>query len=673
MPGRHAILISIATGSALVALPALAQDAATVAADQPIVVTGQGLPDVPATRAYDVVVLEREDLIATGSGRIEDALANVAGFQQFRRSDSRSSNPSAQGATLRALGGNASSRALVLLDGVPMSDPFFGYIPFSAIAPERLGSLRVTRGGGSGPFGAGALAGTIELSSAGYDALGGLTGQALVNDRAETELSATLGEKLGAGFVLASGRWDRGKGFYTTPADQRVPATARARYDSWSGQVRGVAPISASVEMQANVLVFDDDRTLRFKGADSSSKGQDASLRFVGRGDWAFDVLGYVQARNFTNVVVSATTFNPTLDQRNTPSTGLGGKIELRPPVGGGHTLRLGADYRLADGDLSEVALNAGTGAVTQRRSAGGRTTDLGLYVEDDVSLGALTLTGGARADRWTIRDGYFTARNAAGAVITDNRFADRAGWQGSFRGGAVFALGEIAELRAAAYTGLRLPTLNELYRGFTVFPVRTEANADLRNEKLEGYEAGIDLTPAPGLRFGLTAFDNKVRHAVANVTIGTNLRERQNIDAIHARGVELSAGVERGMVSLTGSLAWTDAVARQAGADLDGNRPAQTPKWSAGATLALKPAAGWLLSTTLRHVGRQYEDDLEANLMPSATTLDAYARLPLSSQIAVVLRGENLTDEDIVTRQQGPSIDLGTPRTLWAGIGFRL
>jgi outer membrane receptor protein involved in Fe transport len=85
-------------------------------------------------------------------------LRGVAGFQQFRRSDSHSSNPSAQGVTLRALGGNATSRALVLLDGVPLADPFFGYIPLSAIAPETLGTVRVTRGGGSGPFGAGALA-----------------------------------------------------------------------------------------------------------------------------------------------------------------------------------------------------------------------------------------------------------------------------------------------------------------------------------------------------------------------------------------------------------------------------------------------------------------------------------------------------------------------------------
>ncbi|HBM05895.1 MAG TPA: TonB-dependent receptor, partial [Erythrobacter sp.] len=125
------------------ATPAFAQD------DPVIVVTGSGLEETPAAPAYDTQVIDRDQLVSVPSGRIEDALSAVAGFQQFRRSDSRSANASAQGATLRALGGNATSRALVLLDGVPMSDPFFGYIPFSAIAPERLAQVRVTRGGGS--------------------------------------------------------------------------------------------------------------------------------------------------------------------------------------------------------------------------------------------------------------------------------------------------------------------------------------------------------------------------------------------------------------------------------------------------------------------------------------------------------------------------------------------
>ena len=85
--------------------------------DEPvIIVTGTGLEATPAAPAYDTQEIDRDQLLSVPSGRIEDALSSVAGFQQFRRSDSRSANASAQGATLRALGGNATSRALVLLE-----------------------------------------------------------------------------------------------------------------------------------------------------------------------------------------------------------------------------------------------------------------------------------------------------------------------------------------------------------------------------------------------------------------------------------------------------------------------------------------------------------------------------------------------------------------------------
>ncbi|WP_370188682.1 TonB-dependent receptor [Qipengyuania sp.] len=646
--------------------PALAQN------DDPvIVVTGEGLDETPALPAYDGQTIDREQLLSVPSGRIEDVLSSVAGFQQFRRSDSRSANASAQGATLRALGGNATSRALVLLDGVPMSDPFFGYVPFSALAPERLSQIRVTRGGGSGPFGAGALAGTIEMESAGIAALSGFKGQLLANDRGETEASSSYGARLGSGFVVASGRWDRGKGFFTTPEADRVASSARAAFDGWSAQLRGVAPLAQDIELQVRGLAYRDERTLRFKAADSSIEGQDASLRLLGRGAWAFDALAYVQARNFTNIVISSSRFVPVLDQRNTPATGLGGKFELRPPVGEDHVLRLGIDYRRAGGELFETAISAFSGQVTARRHAGGTNTDLGFFVEDDWSLGAVTLTAGARLDRWTVRDGFYAERDAGGLPVATEIYPDRAGWEASFRGGLLYRASDVLALRAAAYTGLRLPTLNELYRPFVVFPVVTQANASLRNERLEGVEAGIELTPTGQVTFSLTGFDNRVKGAIANVTIATNLRQRQNIDAIHARGVEAGLQAEFGRLGLNASVAWTDAEARGSGlaAALDGNRPAQTPRFTGGATLSYRPAENWLVSATLRHVGAQFEDDLETDVLPAATTFDAYAQVPLGRKLALVLRGENLTDEDVVTRNQGGSIDLGVPRTLWAGL----
>lgn len=663
-------------GMALAA-PLAAQDDAELADEElevdEIIVTGRGLDPALSTGVYATTTLTREVIIASPSGRIEDVLRGVPGFQQFRRSDSRSSNPSAQGVTLRALGGNATSRALVLLDGVPLADPFFGYIPLSSIPPETLGEVRVTRGGGSGPFGAGALAGTIELESASPGEASPFLASAAINDRAETELSGVLTQRLGRGFAVASGRWDRGQGFFTTPADQRVPATARAAFESWNAAIRAVAPLTETVEVQARVATFRDARTLRFEGADSTSEGEEASLRIVGRGNWAFEALAYVQTRDFSNIVISATRFTPTLDQRRTPSTGIGGKFELRPPLLEGHDIRVGADYRRADGELQEEAISAFTGLITERRRAGGATANLGLFIEDDWQIGPLLLNGGLRADCTSITGGFFTAISAAGAPVSTLIAPDRSDWSLNWRVGASFNATRRLGLRAAAYTGLRLPTLNELYRPFVVFPVVTEANAALENEQLEGYEIGFDWQPVNALVLSVTAFDNTVDNAIANVTIAPNLRRRENLPGISARGVEATLAAKFGAVSLDGGLAWTDAKVRGEGASLslDGNRPAQTPEFAATLTLGWQPAPGWQIAGTLRHVSAQFEDDREADSLRPATTLDAFFTAPLRRALSLVVRGENLTDEAILTRNQAGSVDLGVPRTVWLGLRY--
>ncbi|MEM7689836.1 MAG: TonB-dependent receptor [Pseudomonadota bacterium] len=650
---------------------ARAQDVEDDASEPEIVVTGEGLEPALSNSVYATIELPRETIITSASGRLDDVLRNVAGFQQFRRSDSRSSNPTAQGVTLRALGGNATSRALVLLDGVPVADPFFGYIPFTSLNPDTLRNIRVTRGGGSGPFGSGALAGTIELESAGPADMNAFSGGLFINDREETEASGALTQRLGAGFATLSGRWDQGRGFFTTPDNQRAPLSARAAFDSWNVGLRGVAPITPDVEVQARVGLFEDHRTLRFEGADSMIEGQDASLRVVGRGEWKFDALAHVQARNFNNVVISSTRFVPVLDQRNTPSTGLGGKLEVRPPISEAHDVRIGVDYRRADGELFENAISSFTGQIRERRNAGGDTTNIGLFIEDDWQIGPLLLTGGLRADHTQIDNGFFRAVSAGGALVAETIAEDRSDWAVNWRAGAKFNASRDLELRAAAYTGIRLPTLNELYRPFVVFPVVTQANAALENERLEGFEVGVDWYPVRQIAISVTAFDNRVENAIANVTLAPNLRQRQNLPAIDAKGIEGSAVMVFGPVSLDASLAYTDATIDGSGtsAALDGNRPPQTPEFAASATLAFEPSEGWRLATTLRHTAAQFEDDQETDVLKPATTLDLFASAPLTKDVSLVLRAENVFDEDIVTRNAGGAIDLGAPRTVWGGI----
>jgi iron complex outermembrane receptor protein len=648
----------------------VAQQALAPGAD--IVVVGGGLPAPPGAVAYDSTVIDRDRLIGDASGQIEDVLLDVAGLQQFRRSDSRSANPSAQGVTLRALGGNAASRTLVLLDGVPQADPFFGYVPFNAIQPDRLSAVRVTRGGGAGPFGAGALSGVIDMTSATRADLPPASASAFYGSRNAQQLSAVVTPDLGGGYVSLFGDFDRGDGFYTAPRDQRVPASARARYRDWSAGLRAVAPIDPDTELQARAIVFRDDRVLRFRGANNGSDGEDASLRLVRRGAWQVDALVYVQARNFTARTVSSSSFRLVLDQRNTPSTGVGGKIELRPPVGGGHVLQLGVDTRYASGELSEAPYAAATVLPTSFRHAGGRQVTTGAFVEDSWTHGRLTLTGGARIDRWTIDGGFYDETSAAGAVLAHRRYADRDGAAGTARAGAVYRLSKGAAVRAAAYTGFRLPTLNELYRPFTVFPVLTEANPALGLERLQGAEAGIDLTPARGVALGITAFWNRLDHAIANVTIGADLRRRENIDAIVARGIEASAAIRRGSWSFDLSYAFNDSHAHAPGAAFDGMIPAQSPRHAASATLAYGRSDAPGLSATARYVGIQYEDDRQANPLRAAFTVDGAAHWPITRRITLIGRVENLFDAAVITRNQAGSIDLGTPRTFWIGLRWR-
>lgn len=651
------------------ATQAQAADVADV--DENIIVLGRLLDEAPASPAYGSILLDRARIANDASGRLENLLGQVAGFQQFRRSDSRSANPSAQGATLRALGGNASSRTLVLLDAVPMADPFFGYIPFSALVPNQLQSVRVTRGGGNGAFGAGAVAGTIELNSASRQDQAYHFLQAAYGSYDSFLLNGEIAPDIGPGFAVLSFRWDKGDGFNTTPESQRTAATVPARYESTSISLRGVMPLNETTEIQWRGLIFEDARTLRFAGADNGSQGEDAHLRIIHKGDWQWDILGYVQYRNFNNVVVSATSFRPTLNQYDTPSRGYGAKLEIRPPVGEAHVLRLGADMRGAHGEMFEESYNAMSGAITARRHAGGNQISTGFFIEDDWTLGRLIVTAGSRLDYWRITQGFFETTPNITTAPTRTRYPARDGWETSVRAGLLWKATDSWQLRAVGYTGFRLPTLNELYRPFTVFPVTTRANADLTREKLQGADIGVTYLLPRG-RLSVGVFSNTLKDAIANVTIGDNLRQRQNVDAIKARGVEVDGDYQVENWRLAFSYAYAHSRVKAPGQAFDDLVPAQSPAHMASATLAYAQGQAWQWATTARYVAKQNEDDVGRDVLQSALTMDMVAQLGLKAGWSLEVRGENIWNAKVMTRNAAGSIDYGTPRILWLSLRYQ-
>jgi vitamin B12 transporter len=657
----------------------------TAYAQSDIIVTGSALPQAKGDAAYDIVTLDRERLNATASNRIEDALRDVAGLQQFRRTDARSANATSQGATLRGLGGNASSRALLVLDGVPQSDPFGGWVTWSAYAPGRLQRIIVTRGGGSGAYGSGALSGTIEMESIGSGS--GASGDVAYGSRDSVEANAMLAGNLGQGFGFLTASYARGDGFIPIIANQRGPADVAAPYEQFTAAVRGIAPVGSSTELQASLLAFTDRRTRGTILSGNGGDGADASVRLVHRGHWQWQALAYLQLRKFQSRFVSInatrTTVAQTVDQYNVPSTGIGARFEVRPPLDEALELRLGADWRRTVGETNELFTYV-AGRPTRAREAGGESATLGAFAELSANLGNLTLTGGGRVDRWSIQDGRLFERTiATGASLRNDRPADRNGWEPTGRVGIAYDAGSVT-LRGAAYLGWRLPTLNELYRPFRVGADATAANPTLQPEAMRGVEAGIDWKPADAVSIRATLFDNRLKNAIANVTLGSGpglfpgvgfvaaggaYRQRLNVDAIRSRGIELDAAATLGDFSLAASYAYSGAKVRSSGSalPLNGLRPAQVPNHLASATLEWR----WF-SATVRHVSAQFEDDGNNRVLDAATTFDAVARVPLGNNLTLNLRGENLANTRIEAAIGGTGvIERASPRTLWIGLSY--
>src|SRR6185436_2498783 len=95
-------------------------------------------------------------------------------------------------------------------------------------------------------------------------------------------------------------------------------------YRQASLAARAVAPLAATIELQAGLSAFTDERERGTASSEISTRGADASLRLVGRGPLPFSALAYVQVRDFANrfaaVGADRAAASETLDQYSVPS-----------------------------------------------------------------------------------------------------------------------------------------------------------------------------------------------------------------------------------------------------------------------------------------------------------------------------------------------------------------
>lgn len=619
-----------------------------------VVVEAARLPPSPTDRAFAIVTVG-DEAIATAP-RLDEALTAVPGVQLFRRTASNASNPTTQGMSVRSIAGSGASRTLVTLEGVPQNDPFGGWVIWSGLPPIGVEQARVVRGAGAGPYGAGALTGTIQLAER--------TGVP-----SQGEYEAYAGERGLAGFAAAGAVGDLMVSATAETSDGWIPVrTTRTPFDAplfFSARSAALrwAPEWDGRDLSVRLAGYQEARGAGQVGGNSRATGAQLSATLadtspgIGTG-WR--VQGWVKRSDLENRTGNRTTGVTSNEQYATPAWGYGLNAALRRdlPKGG---WELGADARLSTGETRE---RFGGGLAGQRISGGSQSV-AGVYAEGYRQAGPWLLTGGARLDRWSTFDGH---RDQYVIAPSSERPEDRDGWLPTARLGA--RVGEKLFFRTAAYAGFRPPTLNELYRPFALAGSSTQANAALEPERLYGAELGGG--GAGWLTWEVTGFYNRLEDAITNVTIAPSVAQRQNAGAVRAWGLEGQAEVNLGeRFGVQVAAGYTEA--RVEGGPNDGLRPAQTPELTASTTAAWRPMEALTLRLTARYEGSRWDEDRNTRKLAPFTEANLRADWRVTQALDLYLAAENLTDAAVETAQAFDGTEsFDQPRTLRAGLIWR-
>jgi len=620
-----------------------------------------GSSDSPASTR----LLDREQLQQSATPSLDGKLREVPGFELFRRSSSLVANPTTEGVSLRGLGSTAASRSLVVLDDIPLNDPYGGWIHWEELPELAIHAVEVVRGGASDLYGSSAIGGVISVipvrpESTGLEIFASGGSESTLDDGA----LATL--RHGPWSALASGGLIATDGYTLIAPGLRGPIDQPSNVHAQNGfaEIERTLHADSRFFLRSNVLneirhngtPATWNATRLWRGA-AGADWHDVSLRLFG------DNEHYRQT--FSSVPPGRASETPTRFAFD-PADELGAALRWHHAVGGNALFLAGADTHDVRAEDSEQLL---TTKATLDTTARQRQT--GFWGEALFTPKQWTMTGSARIDHFSNFDVQQFSSSAAATQLpafSETVFDPRLG--------LVRHLTSSLSLNASGFRAYRAPTENELYRTGQVGQQITEPNPNLRSERATGWETGLQ---ADIHRYGSsvrasyfwTQVNRPITALTLSVTPTSTLLQRENLGQIESRGLSVDYALQPATwFFIQGGYQFADATVTKFAPEpqLIGNWIPQVARQMATSDVRLSRPSLGTLSLQARMSGHQFDDDANNYLLHSYFRLDASAEHHIGRHLAAFASGENLFDRAIEVGKT-PLTTLGTPRLVRIGI----
>ena len=602
---------------------------------------------------------------------------------------------------MRGLGGTAASRTLVLVDGVPIDDPFTSWVYWARIPLDLVERIEIVRGGSAGIWGNRALGGVVNIitqratANAGQIALqGGGWSTGRVNG-----MLMRRSDKLG---IAVAGEMFDTEGFYVVPAATRGPIDIPSGMRHEMAFARLEYQASPDLSLHVSGSWFDEWRRnatqVKRQAADMAQLQGGAQFSTGDGSHFSLTAYGTRKRGHIVNTTEAAdrSAETPNSDQNALPANAAGANIQWSRGFGAGFDVTAGADITWTEGEIRELARWV-TNQFTRDRFNAGQQSSRGLYLQNILRpASGWSIMAGGRVDFWRNYDGVRSERDlTSGNMLVDTSFAAESDSRFSYNVGVHHDMTERLSLRGSVNTGFRAPTLNELYRtGREGGNITIEANPSLSAERLIGAELGTDyLLGARGVA-RLTGFWNRLTNPISDVTIGVatggtrtippcgvttaggTCRQRQNLGASRSYGIEAELEFQPFMNwRLSGSYSWNPTEVTEAP-----GQPQILGKAARGvARHALTARADYSnarladVAVTARFIGDRFDDDINALPLESFFLLEARVSRAVNHHWEVFGGLENILNESYaVTKASNGSIRMGAPRLALAGVRAR-
>jgi outer membrane cobalamin receptor len=663
--------------------PVIAADAGQASVETVVVTATRSerhLGEVPES----VSVINAQTIADTPAQALDDILRRAPSID-LPNATSYQIHPTANNISMRGLGG---IRALVLLDGVPINDPFFGYLQWSRVPLELIDRVEVVRGGGATLWGNYAMGGVINILTRepADDELvlqGGGGSYGTYRANAFGSYAVTDAIKL-----AVSGGRNHTDGFMQIEPDVRGPINVPTAFTSNNGALRGDFALSSTLKAHLRVDYFDNDQTLQthlstnaqrtwnYSGTLDQSFGSDARLAltvFGSDSDFTTQNTGGLEGvpENEAEFVQNV---------HHTPVQDVGASLVWSHSFSRNwlRSYSIGVDiHRISGEDLADIFDE--TGAQLRTDIGRGKQRFTGGFVQASIRpIEPLEILASARYQSFDNFDAFDGTPGGLGnAPDTSESSVDP-------RVSLRYALSGTFALRAAYYTAFRAPTLDNLYRAFSVPFGIFYANPALVPETLKGGELGFDVHTS-ALRLQATAYDNIVEDLITSRNLDFSelppgfFFGSRNINAgkARSRGVELETQWQV-TPSLSTQLAYTYADSKITANDLDpasvGLQIGSVPRNRASVAMSYSSPQGWRITPQFRWVQASFADNDHTLPVDAQRLVDVAASYPFGDAIEAFVRIENLFNEHYIADNSGFNPPLrGTPFSVFVGARMRV